>query len=107
MCCIALTAFGLGPRIALALLWIFGSRVGLLFLPWTTLFYVLAWGAVNGVSGWGWVLLNGIVYTSWSSHCDIRPYTGWIMGYDQNNLSQVSVLNVTPNGNDGAFWTTQ
>ena len=54
----------------------------------------------------GLLLLNGIVYTSWSSHCDIRPYTGWIMGYDQNNLSQVSVLNVTPNGNDGAFWNS-
>lgn len=52
----------------------------------------------------GLLLQNGVVYTSWSSHCDIRPYTGWIMGHDQNNLSQVSVLNVTPNGNDGAFW---
>jgi hypothetical protein len=54
----------------------------------------------------GLLLVNGMVYTSWSSHCDFRPYTGWIMGYDQNNLSQVSVLNVTPNGNDGAFWNS-
>jgi hypothetical protein len=54
----------------------------------------------------GLLLLNGIVYTSWSSHCDIRPYTGWIMGYDQSSLAQVSVLNLTPNGNDGAFWNS-
>jgi hypothetical protein len=54
----------------------------------------------------GLLLMNGVVYTSWSSHCDIRPYTGWIMGYDQNSLSQVSVLNLTPNGNDGAFWNS-
>ncbi len=54
----------------------------------------------------GLMLVNGMVYTLWSSHCDFRPYTGWIMGYDQNNLSQVSVLNVTPNGNDGAFWNS-
>ena len=27
----------------------------------------------------GLLLLNGTVYTSWSSHCDIRPYTGWII----------------------------
>jgi hypothetical protein len=52
----------------------------------------------------GLLLLNGVIYTSWGSHCDLRPYTGWIIGYDQNTLSQVSVLNVTPNGNEGSFW---
>ncbi len=52
----------------------------------------------------GVLLLNGTVYTTWGSHCDVRPYTGWIIGYDQNTLSQVAVLNVTPNGNDGSFW---
>jgi outer membrane protein assembly factor BamB len=50
------------------------------------------------------LLLNGVVYTAWSSHCDIRPYTGWIMGFDQSTLAQVSVLNVTPNGNEGSVW---
>jgi hypothetical protein len=54
----------------------------------------------------GLLLQNGVLYTAWSSHCDIRPYTGWIMGYDQVNLSQVSVLNLTPNGNEGAFWNS-
>ena len=52
----------------------------------------------------GLLLLNGVIYTSWGSHCDFRPYTGWIMGYDENTLAQVTVLNVTPNGNEGAFW---
>ena len=52
----------------------------------------------------GLLLLNGIVYTGWTSHCDIRPYTGWIMGFDQSTLAQVSVLNVTPNGNEGSVW---
>ncbi|MGO9087796.1 MAG: pyrrolo-quinoline quinone [Terriglobales bacterium] len=52
----------------------------------------------------GLLLLNGVVYTSWGSHCDQRPYTGWIIGYDKNTLSQVTVLNVTPNGNEGSFW---
>jgi hypothetical protein len=52
----------------------------------------------------GLLLLNGVIYTTWTSHCDIRPYTGWIMGYDQNTLDQVTVLNVTPNGNEGAIW---
>ena len=52
----------------------------------------------------GLLLLNGVIYMSWTSHCDIRPYTGWMMGYDQNTLAQVTVLNVTPNGNEGSFW---
>jgi hypothetical protein len=52
----------------------------------------------------GLLLLNGVIYTTWSSHCDISPYTGWVMGYEQNTLAQVTVLNVTPNGGEGAFW---
>jgi len=50
------------------------------------------------------LLLNGVLYTSWASHCDIRPYTGWIIAYDPGTLAQTSVLNVTPNGNEGAIW---
>ena len=52
----------------------------------------------------GLTLLNGVIYTAWTSHCDIRPYTGWIMGFDQSTLAQVSVLNLTPNGNEGSVW---
>ncbi|MGA7293844.1 MAG: hypothetical protein WBW85_15020, partial [Terriglobales bacterium] len=52
----------------------------------------------------GLLLLNHIVYTTWASHCDDRPYTGWIISYDDKTLAQKSVLNVTPNGNEGAIW---
>jgi hypothetical protein len=52
------------------------------------------------------LLLNGVVYTSWSSHCDIQPYTGWIIAYDQKTLAQVSVLNITPNGSEASFWNS-
>jgi len=52
----------------------------------------------------GLTFLNGVIYTAWTSHCDIRPYTGWIMGFDQLTLAQVSVLNLTPNGNEGSVW---
>jgi hypothetical protein len=52
----------------------------------------------------GLLLANHIVYTSWASHCDIRPYTGWIISYNGTTLAQKSVLNVTPNGHDGAIW---
>ncbi|MGC2401028.1 MAG: PQQ-binding-like beta-propeller repeat protein [Acidobacteriaceae bacterium] len=52
----------------------------------------------------GLLLLNGEVYLTWASHCDIRPYTGWIMGYNATTLTQTTVLNITPNGNEGAVW---
>jgi hypothetical protein len=52
----------------------------------------------------GLLLLDHIVYTSWASHCDDRPYTGWIISYNEATLAQQSVLNVTPNGNEGAIW---
>ena len=50
------------------------------------------------------LLLNGAVVTAWTSHCDIDPYTGWVMSFDADTLAQRSVLNVTPNGSRGAFW---
>lgn len=52
----------------------------------------------------GLLLLNGQIITTWASHCDARPYTGWVMSFDANSLQPVSVLNLTPNGNEGAMW---
>ncbi len=52
----------------------------------------------------GLLLLGHTVVTSWASHCDIPPYTGWIMDYNGLSLKQKSVLNITPNGSDGAIW---
>jgi Immunoglobulin I-set domain len=50
------------------------------------------------------LLLNGLIYTSWASHCDFNPYTAWIMAYNQTTLAQTAVLNLTPNGNEGSIW---
>ena len=67
-CLFALLA-AISPRLALVLVWIFTNLVdraftgfllpllGLIFLPFTTLLYVLAYQPVVGVSGWGWVLV--------------------------------------------------
>jgi outer membrane protein assembly factor BamB len=50
------------------------------------------------------LLLNGVIYTAWTSHCDQRPYTGWLIGYNEGTLAQTGVLNLTPNGSEGSIW---
>jgi hypothetical protein len=52
------------------------------------------------------LLLNGTVYTTWTSHCDIPPYTGWIMAFSATTLARTAVLNVAPNsgGSGPAIW---
>jgi len=46
------------------------------------------------------------LYISFTSHCDYRPYTGWIMAYNARTLAQTSVIDVTPNGYQGSIWMT-
>jgi outer membrane protein assembly factor BamB len=52
----------------------------------------------------GLLLLNSTVYLAFSSHCDIEPYTGWVMGYNESSLAQSTVINLTPNGSEGSIW---
>lgn len=51
----------------------------------------------------GLLLLDHTLFTAWTSHCDERPYTGWVIAYDVKSGKQ-AVLDVTPNGNEGAIW---
>jgi outer membrane protein assembly factor BamB len=52
----------------------------------------------------GLLLLDGVVYTSWASHCDNGAYNGWVIGYNARTLKQTVVLNFTPNGQMGSVW---
>jgi hypothetical protein len=52
----------------------------------------------------GLLLINGIIYTAWSSHCDSGNYHGWIIGYDAKTLRQTAAFVATPNSYAGAFW---
>jgi hypothetical protein len=66
MGCLLAVLAAISPRLALVLVWIFTNLVdrafegfllpllGLIFLPLTTLVYVLAYQPVTGVTGWGW-----------------------------------------------------
>ena len=49
------------------------------------------------------LLSQGTIYTSWTSHCDSAPYTGWIIAYSQTSLAQTAVLNVAPNASGSGF----
>ncbi len=52
----------------------------------------------------GLLLDHGQLYTSWSSHCDIRPYSGWMISYNPSTLQQTGVLDFVPNGSDASPW---
>ena len=44
------------------------------------------------------LLVNGTLYTSWTSHCDVPPYSGWIIAYSGSTLAPTAVFNAAPNG---------
>ena len=45
----------------------------------------------------GLLLLNGNIYTMWTSHCDHQFYTGWIIAYSAATLQPAGVFNISPN----------
>jgi len=69
MCCIVALMALIGPRVAFLYAWIFTHEVdpaipsfwvkllGVVFLPWTALFYAIAWAPLGGVSAVGWVFV--------------------------------------------------
>lgn len=83
MCCILAVLLLIGPRAAFITTWMFTDRVGrafagefllpllgVIFLPFTSLFYVLTWqpGGLQGVLAWALVVLGFII--------DVGSYTG-------------------------------
>jgi hypothetical protein len=49
------------------------------------------------------LISNGVIYTTWASNCDSGVYNGWVIGYNESTQAQ-TVLNLTPNGTEGAIW---
>ena len=52
------------------------------------------------------LLSSGVIYTSWTSHCDGVPYSGWVIAYSQSTLARTAVFNAAPNsgGAGPAIW---
>jgi hypothetical protein len=89
MCLVFLLAL-FAPRLAFALMWIFGDRVDLafssflwpllllIFLPWTGIMYTLLWSPVVGVDGAEWILIALAVFidlASWSARAAKNRYS--------------------------------
>ena len=68
-CCLIAAVGSVIPRLTILFLWIVTDLVdraieqwwltvlGIIFLPFTTLFYVLMYAPVQGVTGFGWVVV--------------------------------------------------
>jgi hypothetical protein len=52
------------------------------------------------------LLSQGRIYTSFTSHCDSRPYSGWVIAFDEQSLTRTAVFNAGPNSSGGgpAIW---
>ena len=83
MGCLFLLVAALSPRLAVVLMWIFTPWVdrafgpiiwpilGVLFLPLTTLLYVILWNTGGrGVTGWEWIVVALAIV------CDLASYGG-------------------------------
>ena len=69
MCCVVLLLALVGPRVALALLWLFSDYLsraydgfilpllGFFFLPWTTIAFAVAQNSLGGLNGLGLVVV--------------------------------------------------
>ena len=87
MCCLITTLFLLGPRFAALILWFvnpfrfsaaFSSFIwpilGIIFVPWTTLMYLIVWSPTTGIYGLDWLWIGFAVVA------DIGMYAGGGIG---------------------------
>jgi hypothetical protein len=85
MGCIFLLIAALSPRLAVLLMWIFTPWVdrafgpviwpifGIVFLPLTTLLYVILWNTGGrGVTGWEWLLVILAIFGDLASYAGRR-----------------------------------
>ena len=64
----------------------------------------VAFDPLRELSRAGLLLVNGQVYLTWGSSCDVSPYHGWVMAYDARTLAQTAVLNTSPDAEQSGIW---
>ena len=94
--CLLAWVAAFAPRLILILAWIFGNRwdvvwkgtwfwplLGIIFAPYTTIMYVLAYTPGIGISGWDWMWIGlGVLLDiiKWSNMANNRR---GVPGYDE------------------------
>jgi hypothetical protein len=106
--CLLAIAAAFAPRVVLVVMWIVGPRVnaafdsfivpllGLIFLPYTTIMWVLVWSPATGVQGWDWIWIALGVWLDvmkWSRVLENRRN---IPGYPMESSEAVSASVDTP-----------
>jgi hypothetical protein len=59
----------------------------------------------NGLQRSALALAGGILYVTYSGFADTNPYHGWILGFDEHTLQQLTnhIFNTTPNSTTGVY----
>jgi hypothetical protein len=52
------------------------------------------------------IMANGNIYACFASAVGIRPYHGWMLGFDKGTLAVTSVTDLTPNAFLGGIWAS-
>lgn len=91
--CLFAFALALAPRVVLVLAWIFSNRwqivwqgnwflplLGIVFLPYTTVMYMLSWSPA-GIQGWDWLWIGFGVFMDLMKWAQIAANRKGIPGY--------------------------
>lgn len=86
--CLLALGISMAPRLALILAWLFSDRwdlvwqgqwlvplLGIIFLPFTTIMYMLSWSVGVGVTGWDWIWVGlgfFLDIMQWSQNAKVR-----------------------------------
>ena len=94
--CLLGLGIAFAPRIMLLLAWIFSERwdvvwqgnwfvplLGLIFLPYTTVMYMLVWSSVTCVTGWDWMWIIMGVLLDVMKWTQVVNYRRQVPGYPQ------------------------
>lgn len=81
MCCVFALMALIGPRVAFVFAWLVDTAhvnaaipsfwvklLGVVFLPWTALFWVIAYAPLGGVSGFGYIVVAFGLFLDLSSY---------------------------------------
>ncbi len=101
--CLFAFALAFAPRVVLVLAWIFSGRwqivwggqwflplLGIVFLPYTTIMYMLTWSPA-GIQGWDWMWIGLGVFMDVMKWSQIAANRKGIPGYPKDQVPATPV----------------